>query len=194
MGGGADVAMTSFYATKLIGSGEGGAVMSDADTVDRFIRRWRDYGDQAACATRLNDKMSDLSASLVRVQLGRLPEIVTRRAALAARYNEALAPLVDTERLHLPPGASGRIWYRYAVEVAEGAREAWIDALRDRGIGAESPVWDWQQPLDGMRVRPTPVANRAYGRLVSLPLYPSLSEEEQMAVIEAVYAISKAQP
>ena len=194
MGHEADVAMTSFYATKLIGGGEGGAIMSDIEAVDGFVRGCRDYGDQAASAMRLNDKMSDLSASLARVQLGRLPEMVIRRAALAARYNKALAPLVNAGRLHLPPEKPGRIWYRYAVEVVEGAGKAWIDALRGRGIGTEFPVSDWRQPADGMRVQPAPAADRAYERVVSLPLYPSLSEQEQTMVIDAVHEASKALP
>ena len=97
-GGGADVSIASFYATKMIAGGEGGMIASgDASLVER-ARAARDYGDQLPGAQNLNDKMTDVEAAIVREQLGspagdaraaRRAGRVVRRAARAARGRRA---------------------------------------------------------------------------------------------------------
>jgi dTDP-4-amino-4,6-dideoxygalactose transaminase len=186
MGARARIAVTSFYATKLIGAGEGGAVLTDDDTIAAFVRRWRDYGDQAANATRLNDKMTELSAALARCQLARLDEFVAARRARAERYQRAFAELAGAGRLILPV-AGERIWYRYAVEFADLAAADAIRHIERRGVHAAEPVSAWAED----RVQHCSVSTRAFQRIVSLPLYPTLAPAEQDAVIQAVRDLAK---
>lgn len=181
-GADADVAMTSFYATKLIGAGEGGAVLSDRPEVLDYVRQARDYGDQPADGTRLNDKMSDLHAALGRCALRRLGQSVEARAVLAARYLELLLPLADKGVMALPQDAGDRVWYRFAVELNDRDADGFIAALAARGVRAEQPVWDWRE-----RQAPGSVSDRAFERLVSLPLYPTLERSEQDTVVKAVF-------
>ncbi|MDA0183506.1 DegT/DnrJ/EryC1/StrS aminotransferase family protein [Solirubrobacter phytolaccae] len=171
--------ITSFYATKLIGGAEGGAVLGDlADAV----RDARDYTDKPASALRLNDKMNDLEAALTLAQLRRLPDLLAARERLARRYGERLAHL---KTIALPAEASGRVWYRYAVEAQHTTARELAAHLREHGVIAHEPVEDWRSPEQR---EATPIATRAYERLLSLPLYPTLTDAEQDRVIAALEA------
>jgi dTDP-4-amino-4,6-dideoxygalactose transaminase len=178
----AEATIASFYATKLVGGAEGGAVLSDSPEVVAAVRRERDYTDRAPGGGRLNDKMNDLEAALTLVQLGRLPELLVARERLAARYAERLAGI---DALALPAAVPGRVWYRYAVECRREPARALAERLRAHGVHAELPVSDWR---NARQRAATPVASRAYERLLSLPLYPTLTTAEQDRVIAALEA------
>lgn len=177
-----DVAVISLYATKLIGAGEGGAVLTDSAAVADFVRDARDYADKPPAADRGNDKMTDLEASLALCQLQRLDDMLRARAALAGRYGELLAAWPRAEALfRLPRAGAPRVWYRYAVEVLRADADAVIAAMSRKGVDAARPVTDWRGPESP----PCPAADGAYRRVVSLPLYPSLTWAEQEAVVAA---------
>ena len=178
---GARVRVFSFYATKLIGGGEGGAVLTDSDEIAHFVRSARDYSDQPADGHRMNDKMNDLEASLVLAQLERLPEMIAARKAAADRYLDQLADPRFQHVFRLPPRSKERVWYRFAVEVLTTSADTMVAGLERFGIHAASPVTDWR----GAGGPAAPVAEQAYRTLVSLPLYPTLTEEEQDAVVKA---------
>lgn len=177
----AQASVLSFYATKLIGGGEGGAVLTNSDQIAQFVRSARDYGDQPADGHRMNDKMNDLEASLVLAQLERLPGMIAAREAAAFRYLEQLGDPRFSRIFRLPPKTRERIWYRFAVEMLTTSAETVVLGLERHGIHAAVPVTDWR-PAGS---RPAPVADRAYRTLVSLPLYPTLTVDEQNAVVKA---------
>jgi dTDP-4-amino-4,6-dideoxygalactose transaminase len=175
------VRVFSFYATKLIGGGEGGAVLTDSDEIAHFVRSARDYADLPADGHRMNDKMNDLEAALVLAQLERLPEMIAAREAAAGRYLDQLADARFQHVFRLPPRSGERVWYRFAVEMLTTSAEAVVAGLERFGIHAAVPVTDWR----GTKSPAAPVADRAYRTLVSLPLYPTLTKEEQDAVVKA---------
>jgi len=175
-----DAAILSFYATKLLGAGEGGAVLTRDVEIADFVRGARDYADQPADPVRLNDKMTDVAAALAQAQLVRLPAMLAARQHLANRYHELLSPEASNGRFILPQRSNSRVWYRYAVEVPGSAPGAVIDALWSRGITAVRPVENW-----GAEPRKHPAAVRGYEHLVSLPLYPTLTDAEQNRIAEA---------
>jgi dTDP-4-amino-4,6-dideoxygalactose transaminase len=177
----ARVRVFSFYATKLIGGGEGGAVLTDSEEIAHFVRSARDYADQPADGHRMNDKMNDLEASLVLAQLERLPEMIAAREAVADRYLDQLADARFQHVFRLPPRSKERVWYRFAVEMLTTSADTVVAGLERFGIHAAVPVTDWR----GAESPAAPVADRAYRTLVSLPLYPTLTEEEQDAVVKA---------
>jgi dTDP-4-amino-4,6-dideoxygalactose transaminase len=180
LGSRAQVGVLSFYATKLIGGGEGGALLTDSSEIANFAKSARDYGDQPADAHRLNDKMNELEASLVLAQLERLPDMIAARESLAARYLDRLANFAHGGVFRLPARGGQRIWYRFAVEMLCVPAETVIRDLQRCGVHAAVPVTDWRSPQSPA----APVADRAYQKLVSLPLYPTLTEEEQDVVVE----------
>ena len=181
LGSRASLAVTSFYATKLIGAGEGGAVLTNSPAMAAYVRRARDYGDQTADGHRMNDKMNDLEAALALAQLERLSSMIVAREAVAARYLKLLAIPALEQVFRLPSSVDPRIWYRFAVEMMNVPAERVVADLAGFGVHAAIPVSDWRPPDAGGG----PTADRAYKSLVSLPLYPSLTEDEQDAVVEA---------
>jgi perosamine synthetase len=177
------LAVFSFYATKLVGGGEGGAILSYNAETGAALRAWRDYADQPPDGSHLNDKMSDIEAAIVGCQLARLPELIVSRRKLALRYIAELAALAEsTGAFRLPSPSPDRVWYRFAVELVGRDPQAVRAAMRRRGVASEVPVSPW---LD---VTPFPVAATAFGNLLSLPLYPTLTPAEQTAVCRAFAA------
>jgi len=185
LGGRGDLAALSFHATKLLGAGEGGAVVTDRADVAEVVRAWRDYGDEPPDGTRLNDKLSDVHAAIAACQLERLDEMIAARQARARRYQTRLSPAAQrTRAFRLPTWVASRVWYRYAIQLSDRTAVEVVEGMRRLGIGAARPVTDWR-PTGGPAC---PVADRAYARVVSLPLYPTLSEDEQERVCEALEA------
>lgn len=183
-GSGSAVSMSSFYATKMLGAGEGGIVAAlDPDVVER-VRAARDYGDQLPSPAHLNDKLTDVEAAVALVQLRRLDEILRLRAARAAGYGRRLASFSASGLVVLPPERDGRIWYRYAVRLPGRSAADVCNRMAARGVRAEQPVWDlraapqWRDELGRTA--------QAFGEVVSLPLYPDLTDAEQQRVCDAL--------
>ncbi len=181
LGSRGQIGVLSFYATKLIGGGEGGAVLTNSDPIADFVRSARDYSDRPADGHRMNDKMNDLEASLVLAQLERLPEMIAAREAVANRYLERLSDGRFQRVYRLPPKIKARVWYRFAVEMLTTSAEKVVFGLERLGVHAACPVTDWR-PADSPAA---PIADRAYRMLVSLPLYPTLTEQERDCVVSA---------
>lgn len=183
--GGATIAsIASFYATKLVGGGEGGVVASNHKELLDIVRSARNPADQSPSALYLNDKLTDLEAAIIRVQLCRLNWALGQRAVRAARYTEMLSDLAARDTVVLPEPADGRIWYRYAVRLRRGSAADIARKLQSTGIHADQPLWDlrgvveWSSELRGTEV--------AFDNLLSLPLYPDLTDAEQERVCGAV--------
>ena len=163
-----DIEILSFHPTKLIGGAGGGMILTDVKDYADLCRDRRDYDDRLASGTRLNDKLSDVHAALVREKLKRLPLLLDERWELAYAYLAGLAPL--THSIDLPWVCPDRSWYRFVIDAGPVCRKA---ALTSRGVQTERPVCWW--PHDA---RPYPVSYRASRFLLSLPLYPGLSKDE----------------
>ena len=188
LGGRTHAAVLSFYATKLIAAGEGGAILTNSAELAEFARSWRDNNDQPPDGTRLNDKMNDLEATLALCQLQRLKDMLASRQSLAKRYDELLSPEANRTGAFLLPCISEiRVWYRYAVEMLQLPGRDVVENLMRYRIHAAEPVTDWRSAS-----APTcPTADRAYRHVVSLPLYPTLSDEEQMRVVHAFLGVCR---
>jgi len=185
LGGQADAAVLSFHATKLVAGGEGGAVLTSLGGLAEFVRHWRDYDGQPPDGARLNDKMTDLEAALAICQLMRLPEMLAARQRLAERYGALLAgDRLRGRSFRLPEIARRRVWYRYAVEMIGISGDAVRDYLAAQGIRSVPPILDWRDAT----APACHVADAAYRQLVSLPLYPTLTDEEQERVAQAFLA------
>jgi dTDP-4-amino-4,6-dideoxygalactose transaminase len=173
------LAVCSFYATKLLTTGEGGAVAGPAALVAR-VRDARDYDERDDLAPRFNYKLTDLQAALGRGQLARLDQFIARRRVLAARYRARLAGVVSG----LPGDAGGRhVYHRFVVTVDQPLGPL-IAALEARGVGARRPVY---RPLHrALGLDGYPEAERLWARALSLPCYPTLTDTEADAVATAL--------
>lgn len=177
-----DVAILSFYATKLMGAGKGGALLTRDEGVAEKVREFRFYCDQPMNAAKLNDFMTDIEAAIALCQLERLPEMISARKGIAQRYDAELKTLSEESQLFsLPDITTDRIWYRYTVEMTSVTAQKMIDSLGQFGIHAERPAEDWREG----DAKDLPVSSTAYDHIVSLPCYPTLTENEQAMVCDA---------
>jgi perosamine synthetase len=170
----------SFYATKVICGGEGGAVVTGDDGLAEAVRDMRDYDGRLDVRPRFNYKLTDLQAAVIRVQLSRLPSFLERRRELGRLYSREL---VGT-RAHLPGFEEGEFPFRYVVRCPEGAGGP-IRALESRGVSARRPVFQPVHRLLGEPDTDFPSSVKAHEECVSLPLYPGLTDEEVRRTIYA---------
>ncbi len=203
-----DIAIFSLHPVKNITSAEGGLALTNDDALAERMRLLRTHGitrDPARMqrndgpwyyeqqALGLNYRMPDVLAALGRSQLARLDAYVARRAALACRYDAALADL-PLRRPPLDNAENRSAWHLYAVQIDEEAagksRRAVFEAMRAASIGVQvhyipvhlQPHYRRQGFAPGM----FPAAEAFYRRTMSLPLFPTLSEAAQDRVIETL--------
>jgi dTDP-4-amino-4,6-dideoxygalactose transaminase len=169
------LAVCSFYATKMLATGEGGMVLGPPDLVAR-VRDGRDYDERDDLVPRGNTKLTDMQAALGRSQLRRLDAFVARRRAVAARYRERLAALP----CRLPPDAGdAHVYHRFVVGV-DAPLASMLPAMHARGVMARRPVF---RPLHRALGLPGfPEAERLWQTCVSLPCYPALTDEQVATV------------
>ena len=171
----------SFYATKLLTSGgQGGMVLGDDRRLVESVRDLLLHDNRERYRLRFNAQMTDLQAAVGRVQLSRLQGFLKARKRLADRYTKALRGVPG---IVLPFDAESpkRTWFRYTVEVADARRTA--RALARKGIEAKPPVFRPLHRYLGLDPKRFPAAEEIDRRVLSIPLYPSLSEEAQRRVI-----------
>ena len=204
-----DACVFSFYANKTITTGEGGMLVTrDAalakrarvmrlhgmsrDAFDRFTATVPSWAYEIV-APGFKYNLTDIAAALGLHQLKRLPAFQRRREEIAAMYHEAFAglPLVTPPRA--APGDQ-HSWHLYVVRLADAApiaRDRFIEALFEAGIGCSvhyiplhlHPYW---RDRYGLQPAQFPHSQRAYERLVSLPIYTRMSDADVERVIAAV--------
>lgn len=168
----------SFYATKMIAGGEGGAVVTRSARLARFVRDHRSYDGRDTWALRYNYKMTDLSAAMLRVQLRKLPEFQERRRELAGYYRQALAGLA----LELP--APQAVEYRFVVRLRRGSFGPVEQKLQSLGVGARPPVYRPIHHYLKLPGKSFPHSEKRWRTSLSLPLYPSLRDQEAEHVVQ----------
>ena len=168
--------VASFFATKLMAGGEGGIVLCRRSELHQTICDLRSYDERPDWIPRFNYKMTDMSAALVRVQLSRLDAFLERRAALAQYYAEQLK-----SRVELQPG---QVHYRFLILCNESERI--MGELQALGIGVRRPVF---RPIHRYLNQPDgefPQSTSFWNRCLSLPLYPTMSEDQAAQVVAAL--------
>jgi dTDP-4-amino-4,6-dideoxygalactose transaminase len=162
----------SFYATKMMTTGEGGMVLTDSKRLAEEVMDLREYDKKAAFRPRTNSKMTDLAAAVGVEQLKKLPGFVERRRAAAEIYSEALRGI----HLGLPVQEGGRdhVYFRYVVRIGRGL-EKLLRRLLIRGIEAKKPIFVPLHRCLGMKDSLFPETARAMKEACSLPIFPSLS-------------------
>ena len=173
------ISICSFYATKLITTGEGGMLLSRDSKILSMARDLRDYDKRDSFAIRFNYKMTDIQAALGCSQLEKLESFLGQREELAGVYNEKLATLPCT----LPPSQEGRIYYRYVLSVQKDVNRL-IQEMLNPGIEVARPVY---RPLHRyFNLEDYPGAEMAWNSHVSLPIHPSLTSQDVHRVCQAL--------
>jgi len=208
----ADISCFSFYANKTITTGEGGmAVTARADLAERMRLMslhglsqdaWERYSggrswDYRIVAPGYKYNLTDVAAAIGLVQLARAEALRTERERIAGRYRAALAELEEVE---LPPTSADRIhsWHLFPIRLRLDRlsvdRNAFLEGLRERGVGF-SVHWrplhlhPYYREVFGWSPEDLPASTAVWERLVSLPLFPGMSEEEIVHVTRSVTAL-----
>ncbi len=180
----------SFYATKLLCTGEGGMVLSNDEALLERVRALREYDKAPSLNTAAgNCKLTDLQAALGVAQLNQLGEFLDKRSTLATLYRELLpaelftAPVVPAGRTH--------VYYRFVVRLMKGLQSPdeftdYLSRLAHRGLQCRKPVF---RPLHRYLDLPDfPASDEVDTSSISLPLHPSLTEE---VVRQAVHILQE---
>ena len=186
-----DIACFSFYPTKNLGAlGDGGMVVTNDSALAERARLLREYGWAERYVSHipgLNSRLDEVQATVLRVKLRYLDADNVARARRAQDYDQALrgtrlvAPKRRTDATH--------VYHLYVVRCSE--RDELQTWLKARGVGAliHYPVPIHLQPAYQGRLRGgdnLPVTERAAREVLSLPMYPELSETELQMVVGAI--------
>lgn len=180
-------AATSFYPTKNLGAlGDGGAVLTRDAGLAARVKRLRNGGQTSRyhhVEPGANSRLDEMQAAILRARLTFLPRWTDRRRATAAKYRTALA----ASALHVPRELdTGHVYHLFPVLTEH--RDAFQAHMRERGVETliHYPVPIPRQPaLESTSPAMCPVADRVCSQVVSLPVYPGLSDAAVSAVAGA---------
>jgi dTDP-4-amino-4,6-dideoxygalactose transaminase len=189
VGGFGAVAAFSFYPTKNLGAiGDGGAVVTSDPTIAERLRLLRQYGWRERYISEsdgFNSRLDELQAAILRVKLRHLDADNGRRRQIAAAYGQALTD----SPLRGPRAVPGTLhaMHLYVLECEERDRFEHYMQAKGIGTGRHYPLAIHQQPAyAGCRKGSLARTEQLYRELVTLPLYPQLSEEEVRRICAAL--------
>ena len=207
----ADLTVFSFHPVKHITTGEGGMVVTSRADLATSMRCFRNHGistDHHQRAARgtwqyemvdlgYNYRLTDIQCALGKSQLQKLPEWLIRRQRIAALYDESCARLPAIKPLRVL-GNRSHAYHLYVVQIDESClqtgRATIFSALRAEGIGVNvhyMPVHlhPYYQQRFGYRRGEYPVAEEAYTRLLSLPIFQGMTTADVEDVVRAVHKV-----
>ena len=208
-----DITCFSFYATKTITTGEGGAAVTENDDYADRMRimslhgiskdAWKRYAANGAWRYEILEagykyNLTDLQAALGLVQLSKCEMMWRRRASIAEKYIQALSSF---DGFLIPPVADDiqHAWHLFVILVNPEAirihRDRVIEELKARGIGTSVHfiplhTHPYYQKEWGYRMGQFPCAESHFDRCLSLPIYPRMTDEDVDRVIESLKDIA----
>ena len=175
-----EVGIFSFYATKLMTSGgQGGMFVSkDKNLVDK-VRDYREFDCRRDNKHRFNFQMTDVQASIGRVQLKRLPIFLERRQEIFAMYKEVGLDLIESEN-------NASVYYRAVIRVNNPVKIK--GKLLRLGIKTIIPIEDWELLDNGSEYKN---AYHLTQTTLSLPIYPSLTNRDVTNIVNQLNKVIK---
>ena len=210
-----NTAAFSFYATKNMTTGEGGMITTpDAELAAKMRRlalhgmsrdAWKRYTQAGSWYYEIlepgyKNNMTDLAAAIGLHQLRKLDRFTARRQQLALRYDRAFGELGCFRLMEARPDRN-HVYHLYPVEILPGAltmsRDRMIERLKELNIGTSVhfiPLHrhPYYRDTHGYSTEDFPIAEKTFENILSLPLYPKMSDSDADEVIEAVTAVALA--
>jgi len=197
-----DTVCFSFYPTKNITSGEGGAVCIDKEKLAKHLKMLRVHGIDSEASDRYTKRyrhwdmpvfgwkynMDNIQAALLIGQLGRIEDLWQKRNNLWKIYEEALSHLKGINLLKTLPGVK-HARHLFTILVPPGKRDSLLSAIQDRNVGLAvnyRPIHllKYYRKTFGYKSGDYPVAEKIGKSTISLPLYPSLKEKEVRYIVQ----------
>ncbi len=185
-----DVSCLSFHATKAFHTFEGGAVVSRSPALCEYVRKYRNFGidaaDGAIVQHGLNTKMSELHAAAGLTNLPHYDSLVAMRKTLYGRYQSELADVTGLGFVSFQRQENAN--YNYCPVLYAGNRDGLFDALGAAGILTRKYFYPLltDMPHYAQYKQEFPVASRIVKQVLCLPIYPDLTFEEQDRIINII--------
>ena len=182
------VSISSFYATKVLTTGQGGVASTSNHVYRDALLDLVQYDNREDWQPRFSYRMSELQAMLGLWQLDRLGDWLARRRMLADYYDGRLT----STGFRIPVGAEragaseGAIFFRYVLQAPDA--DAAMAQFHELGIDAKRPV---HRPLHHYLKADCPAAQKAHDEMISLPLYPALTDQEVERVADALLRVGE---
>ncbi len=176
----------SFYATKMMTTGEGGMLLTNSAEQIAAIRDLRDYGGKRNYKIRYNYKMTDFQAASGISQLSKLPDFIRRRKEIASYYCSELSDC-GIIRPSVPEGRE-HIYYRYVIRTKKNPDELRAKLMEKEiacGYGVIQPL----HHLLGLHAKDFPYTEAVSNSAISIPIYPSLKDDEVETIIRELKAV-----
>lgn len=179
-----DIGVFSLGATKIITSGgQGGIIISKNRDISDLARKIRDYDSIVDTIPRFNFQMTDIQAAIAREQLKKLPGFIFRRAEIFKKYQSAGLPLIDNTDKDIKP-------VRFRAVLLSDAKNiiSCQEHLLANGIKSIIPVKEEELLMPSTSV---PNAAKLTHKTLSIPIYPSLSDNDVDRVIDVCTKVLK---
>ena len=172
-----DLTVMSFYATKMLGAGEGGAVLTDFPEIYSKINNLREYDELNDLSQHYNAKMTNITAGIALAQLDKLEDFILRRNEIFNRISNKIVQKIEVPYINssLFPN-----FYRLIIKVDEVSN--FINSGIKSGVQFRRPVF---KPLHLYKnIEKLPVTEKKWAEQVSVPIYPKLTEKEIEKIIK----------
>lgn len=187
-----DAGALSFFPSKNLGAfGDGGMIVTDRDDVAETSRMLRVHGSRKKYFNEVvgyNSRLDEIQAAILRVKLPRIDASNGGRRQVAAWYHELLSDLPSVE-VHVPEDDLHHVYHQYTIRLVGQNREAVQEAMSTEGINTMVyyPVPLHKLPIYAGQTYNLPEAEKAASEVISLPIWPQMSQE----IVETVVAALK---
>ena len=212
----ADMTVFSFHPVKHITTGEGGAVVTNNEDFYEKLKMLRNHGIDKSALDRFgpkagwaydlkflgrNYRITDFQAALGISQLKKLDAFISRRREIAGMYNEAFEAIPEIKTPVVTPYVKP-VWHIYTVLLKNQDRDIFFSRMRERNIGVNVhyiPIYrfSYYQKYFNFNPKHFPVTEKVFSKIVTLPLFPKMGDEEVEYVIntakETITQIKKAE-
>lgn len=194
----ADAGAFSFYATKNMTTGEGGIVLTNNNKTDQLARQIINHGRSGHSTHTLlgfNFRLTNICAAMGIAQSDQIEQWTKKRIANASKLSEGLKDVDFIEVPYIPEDCT-HVFHQYTLRIKKGLRDKFAKHLQDKGIGCGVyyPEVIYKQPLYkklGYKKGICPAAEQAVKEVLSIPVHPSLKNEDIEYIIKTIKGFKK---
>jgi len=182
----------SFFPSKNLGAfGDGGLIVTNDDAVAENMRMLRVHGAKKKYHNEVlgyNSRLDTIQAAILDVKLPHIDRWNDGRRAAAARYKSLLS---SSDEIITPDVHDGHVFHQYTIRLKSANRDAVAKAMKENGIGTMVyyPIPQDKLPVYANDYTPQPISEAFSDQVISLPIWPSISEEIQQKVADALLGI-----
>lgn len=176
------ISIFSFYATKIISTGQGGMILTSSEKIRDKIEQLTTYDKTPEYTISYNYNLTDIQAALGISQLNKLDFFIKRRKEIAKRYDD----LFNKPNIKIADYQNG-FPFRYVIKLKnKEQRESLQEKLKQKEIDAKLPVFKPLHKYLQLDKNNYPNSEEAFNTILSIPIYPALTDEEVDYIMESV--------